>query len=371
MLPAMLPLATSLLPGTQGNVSPSHQYCEEVLAKQPAATGGHIWIRISKEGLSTQQARAAIARAAVVDVATVGFAGRRDRVGRCIQWFSVEAEKVDNPGALRRAGTQGKMKVLDITASHKPVSEATVSRLRYQVRIKGGNRDGGYRKARQVLDALRRGGLPNYVPLSRLGTDQVFARWGRMLCQGRPLPRQVRASGVEPGRCLRAWQEQLFDRYLAARVADGLLGQCLLGELVVNRAEEISQVADARHGQKRMDSWEVIPLGPLYGEGMLAAAGAAGAREAQVLAEHGMQPVHVQRLRGGRRAARVQPSGVLVDIHGDDLNLSCDLPVDTHLSCLIDEVLKTPSATAELPAPDDAQEPEMPSVLNDPEADEL
>jgi len=370
MLAAMLPLATSLLPGTQGTVSPSHQYCEEVLAKQPAATGGHIWIRISKEGLSTQQARAAIARAAVVDVTTVGFAGRRDRVGRCIQWFSVEAEKVDNPGALRRAGTQGKMKVLDITASHKPVSEATVSRLRYQVRIKGGNRDGGYRKARQVLDALRRGGLPNYIPLVRLGADQVLARWGRMLCQGRPLPRQVRASGVDPGRCLRAWQDQLFDRYLASRVEDGLLGQCLPGELVINRSDEIAVVADAVHGQKRMDSWEIVALGPLYGEGMQSAANEAAAREMRILTAHAMQPHQVQRLRGGRRTVRVQPTSVLVDIQGEDLNLSCELPVDCHLSSLIDEVLKTPATPDQLPAPDDAQEPEMPALLADPEADE-
>ena len=32
-----------------------------------------------------------------------------------------------------------------------------------------------------------------------------------------------------------------------------------------------------------------------------------------------------------------QPTAVLVDIQGEDLNLSCELPVDTHLACLIDE----------------------------------
>jgi tRNA pseudouridine13 synthase len=360
----MLPLATSLLPGTLGAVSPKHQYCEEVLTKQPSAGGTFIWLRVSKEGLSTQQARAAVSRAAAVPVEAIGFAGRRDRIGRCIQWFSVEAEKVDNPGALRRAGTQGKMKVLDITSSHAAISELSVSRLRHQVRIRGGNANGGYHKARAILDALRRSGLPNYVPLQRFGTDTVFARWGRMLCQGRPLPAQVRSSGIEPGRCLRAWQEMLFDRWLSARVLAGDLGQCRAGEVLMDRNGALSLATDLAHAQRRMDSWDVVALGPLYGEGMQPCEGQALESEQRILSESQMEPRMVARLRGGRRAARVQPSQVLVDLSGEDLTLSCELPVDTHLQCLLDEVIKTPDpADQAAPAIDEA-EPPLPSDLS-------
>jgi tRNA pseudouridine13 synthase len=350
----MLPLATADLPGTGGSVPSGGRECEEVLAKQAAATGEHIWLRVAKEGLSTQQARAAVARAGAVAVERIGFAGNRDRVGRCVQWFSVPQALVENPGALKRAGTQGKMRVLEVTASHKPVDEQSVARLRWRLRVRGGAVGEGYQRGRAVLDRLRRGGLPNYVPFERFGKDGGYAKWGRLLAQGKRLPERVLDAGADAGRCLRAWQEQLFDRWLAHRVEEGLLGTCLEGEVVANRQGELATVAFREHVQKRMDSWEVSPLGPLFGAGMSSATGEAEARERAVLAEAGMDEASVSRLRGGRRAARAQPTSVLLDLDGADLLLTCELPTETYVSVLLDELIKP---AAESAAPAEADEP--------------
>jgi tRNA pseudouridine13 synthase len=344
----MLPLATAALPGTGGTVDLGRT-CEEVLAKQPAGTGGHIWVRVAKEDLSTQQARAAVARSAGIAVELVGFAGNRDRIGTCAQWFSVPGELLENPGALKRAGTQGKMRVLEITASHKPIDEAVVARLRWRVRIRDGAREGGYQRARAVLDQLRRAGMPNYVPAQRFGRDGSFAKLGKLLAQGKRLPHRAGAEADE-GRCLRAWQESLFDRWLARRVADGLLGTCLEGEVVLNRLGETAVVAFRDHVQKRMDSWEVVPLGPLFGADMEGATGEALARERAVLDDAGMDDESVARLRGSRRAARAQPANVTVDPEGDDLAIACELPCDAYVSVLLDEVVKPASAGAEAEA---------------------
>jgi tRNA pseudouridine13 synthase len=341
----MLPLATAALPGTGGTVDLARS-CEEVLAKQPAGTGPQIWVRVAKEDLSTQQARAAVARAAGVAIDFIGHAGNRDRVGTCVQWFSVPGELLENPGALKRAGTQGRMRVLEITASHRPIEEATVARLRWRLRIRDGARDGGYQRARAVLDQLRRGGMPNYVPTQRFGRDGSFAKLGKLLAHGKRLPERV-APEADEGRCLRAWQESLFDRWLARRVADGLLGTCIDGEVVANRAGETAAVAFRDHVQKRMDSWEVAPLGPLFGANMEPATGEALARERAVLEDAGMDDAAVARLRGARRAARVQPASVMVDPDGDDLLIACELPCDTYVSVLLDEVVKPTAVAAE------------------------
>lgn len=342
----MLPLVTSDLPGTGGVCWPADRACEEVLAKRPAGTGPHWWVRVERRSLATAQARAAVARAAGVPVEKVGFAGSRDRNGTGVQWFSVPADDVEHPGPLRRAGTQGKMRVLELTASHKPVEEATVARLRWRFRLRRAAADGGYLRGRAVMDRLRRNGVPAYVPLERFGREGAFAKWGRMLAQGKPLPRQVRAAGAEEGRCLRAFQEQLFDRWLAARVADGLLPSCLMGDLIQGRDGSVSLVEDVAAAQRRLDSWEAVVLGPLFGEGMRPAAGEAAAREAAVLAEAGVDAGEVSRLRGGRRAARVQPTSVLLDVDGEDLSLACELPVDAFVSPLLDELVKTPADAA-------------------------
>ncbi|MBA2479359.1 MAG: tRNA pseudouridine(13) synthase TruD [Planctomycetes bacterium] len=341
----MLPFVTNDLPGTGGVSHTSDRVCEEVLAKQPAATGDHLWLKVSKSGLGTQQARAAIARAGAVSIDFIECGGNRDRHGRSVQWFSVPANLVENPGALRRAGTQGKMSVLELTASHKPVTPAHISRLHWKVRIRGANRDGGYHRAKAILDHLRRGGLPNFVPLSCFGREASFVKWGRMLLQGRRLPAQVASTGVDEHRCLRSVQESLFDRYLSSRVEDGKLATCLEGDVVENRQGEVSVVAFREHVQKRMDSWEVAPLGPLFGSGMEPAAGEAAMREEATIAAADLPTAALGRLHGSRRAARVQPTKVILDLDGEDLILTCELPTDTYITVLLDEIMKPGPAT--------------------------
>jgi tRNA pseudouridine13 synthase len=349
----MLPFVTRDLPGTGGVSDASDRVCEEVLAKQPAATGDHLWLRVSKSGLGTQQARAAIARAAGVAIDFIDCGGNRDRHGRSVQWFSVPAQLVENPGALRRAGTQGKMSVLELTASHKPVTPDHIARLHWKVRIRGGNRDGGYHRAKAIVDQLRRAGLPNFVPLSHFGREGSFVKWGRMLLQGRRLPAQVSSTGVDEHRCQRAVQESLFDRYLTGRVEDGLLATCLEGDIIANRQGEISTVAFRDHVQKRMDSWEVVPMGPLFGSGMMPTTGEAAAREATVVADSELPSEAIARLHGGRRAVRVQPTKVIVDLEGEDVIIICELPTETYITVLLDEIMK-PSATAPVAIDPDA-----------------
>jgi tRNA pseudouridine13 synthase len=335
----MLPRATDDLPRLIGRCATKDRSCEEVLLKEPARTGDHHWLKVAKTNLGTQQVRAAIARSVGIDVELVECAGNRDRAGRCVQWFSVPAEAVDHPGPLRRAGVQGKMQVLELTASHKPVTPALVERLRWKLTLRGAAAGEGYLNARRLLDRLRHSGSPNYVALERFGEGGSFARWGRMLLEGRRLPPQVAASGIDGPRCLRAAQEWLFNRYLAARVGDRLLASCLPGEVVRGSRGEVMVVEDQAHGEKRFASWEAVALGPLFGTGMLPAAGEAAAREAAVLAANELAPAQVARLHGERRAIRFQPGKAGVDPAGGDLTLACELPTDAYISELLAEFL--------------------------------
>jgi tRNA pseudouridine13 synthase len=336
----MLPLVTADLPGCEARCSAKERSAEEVLAKQPAGTGPFYWLKVEKDGLSTQQTRAAIARSVNLATELVGFAGNRDRQGRCIQWFSVPSDPVDHPGPLRRAGTQGKMKVLELTSSHKPVTAEVIERLRWRLVLNGAVAADGYRRARAVMDRLRKLGCANYFPIARFGDEGSLAKWGRMLLAGKRLPGAVKAAGIDESRCLRACQEQLFDRYLSARVSDGLLATCISGDVLRTAQGGDGLVSDPAHAQKRLDSFEAVPLGPLFGAGMLPAAGDAAAREAAVLASGTLEPAALSQLRGDRRAIRVQPAKVTVDIVGGDVVVSCELPVDTYVTVLIDELLK-------------------------------
>lgn len=335
----MLPRSTDDLPHLLGSCSPGNRSCEEVLLKSPARTGDHHWLKVAKTNVGTQQVRAAIARSVQIDVDLVSCAGNRDRAGRCIQWFSVPSDAVDHPGPLRRAGVQGKMQVLELTSSHKPVTPVLVERLRWQVLLKQSAANDGYLTARRLIDRLRLVGMPNYIAPERFGTAGTLAKWGRMLLEGRRLPTQVSGTGVDMARCLRAAQESLFNRYLATRVADGLLGACLVGEVLRGSRQDITVIEDPAHALKRLSSWEAVALGPLYGTGMTPAAGEALIREQQILADAHLDGSRIERLHGERRAIRVQPSKATVDPEGANLRLTCDLPTDTYISVLLAEFL--------------------------------
>lgn len=331
------------LPGTGGE--PAQVRCHEVLGREPNGDGKHRWVLVGKSGLSSAQARAALARAAGIPEERVAWAGARAREHAVEQWFSIAEEDLVSPRALDRAGAHGRMRVLRTVAASRPMAADQVARLRWQVRLKGGNRNGGFIKARAICDRLRRGGLPNWAPRSQFGTGGSFARWGRTLLRGRPLPGAAR--GVDAGRLLRAVQLSLFDHWLSARVADGLLGAVVAGDLVRTLRGTDELVADPTPWRGRLDAFEVAPLGPLFGAGMAPAAADALAREQAVLAAADLDDAAVARLRGDRRTARVQPQRVRIDPAGDDLELSAELPAETDLDALLDEVVKPEQVVAD------------------------
>jgi tRNA pseudouridine13 synthase len=310
---------------------------EEVLAKKPAETGEHMWVKVQKEaGLGTNQVRQALARSVQISPELVSDAGNRERQGRFVQWFSLPLEPIDNPGPIKRAGAHGKMQVLKVTHSHKPFTTACVERIKWKFRLKGGNLDGGYQKAKAILDYLRTAGVPNYVPAARLGPDGQFVRWGKLVLRGERLPAAVTRGGeVTPGSCLKAVQDSLFNQWVTTRMTDGLLGRTVLGDVLQGRLGHSELVHDPVHADKRVATWEATVLGPLFGSGMITSEGEARAREIALLDAADIPAV--ARFDGGRRTLRFQPQRAILDLDGDDILLSCEVNTDVSIHVLVNE----------------------------------
>jgi tRNA pseudouridine13 synthase len=336
----MLPFATREQPGTGGEPDDNDRLCEEVLSKQPAQTGDYLWVKVAKTDVSSQQCRAALARATGVALDLVEMGGNRDRRGRCIQWFSIPAELVEHPASLRNAGYQGLVKVIEVTASHKPIGPASIARLRWRVRLRKAAAKDGYRLAMAVLDRLRTVGCPNYIGVSRLGKEGVYVKWGKMLLHGQRLPDVVREKGVNHGQCLFAYQASLFNRYLATRIERNALATVLSGDVVMTGQGRTERADDAEGYHKRLESWEVVQLGPLFGAEMPAAAGEALALEEAVLSDAAVTPEQALRLHGGRRAIRFQPAKPQCDIEKGDLIISCECPIDSYIAVVLEEIAK-------------------------------
>lgn len=338
----MLPRSSEGLPGTGGRLALAS--AEEVLAKQPADTGDYMWVKVHKDsGLGTTQVRQALARAVNIPVELVADAGNRDRQGSFVQWFSLPMEPIENPGPIKRAGVHGKMRVLEVTYSHKPFCAAFVERVRWKIKLAHANREDGYQKAKAILDHLRVNGVPNYVAQSRLGPDGQWARWGKLLLRGERLPAKVSRGGeTTPGTCLRAVQDWLFNRWVANRVNDGLLARSLVGDRLRSRLGTEELVVDTAHADKRIATWEATVLGPLIGLGMSPVGGDAEQRELALLAEAEIGAV--DRLQGERRALRFQPQKTVLDLEREDLLLTCEIPPEANMLGVVEEILKAPES---------------------------
>ncbi len=73
---------------------------------------------------------------------------------------------------------------------------------------------------------------------------------------------------------------------------------------------------------------------------MMPAAGESYVREQATLADAELTDEHIHILHGDRRPIRVQPVKTLVDVKNDDLIICCELPRETAITVLLDELLK-------------------------------
>jgi tRNA(Glu) U13 pseudouridine synthase TruD len=325
-----LPYITAALPGTGGTCPPRSRRCEEVLSTQPGGSGDYWWIHVLKDGLGTTQVRQAIARAAHCAEDDVACAGHRDRHTVTSQWLSVPSRPVDHPNQLRQAGAYGKMRVLAVQGAARPVDADVVRHLRWNLRLTGAG-GSGYLRARAVLDALRRAGMANFVDGDLVDEGQVHR--GRQAVAGR-------GRDADPARSRWALQAWLFNRACAHRVATGTLGTIQPGD-VIDAGGDLAIANDPAVWQKRADNLACHPAGPWFGPGMPPAAGEVAALEADLLAEAGVAPAHIERLGPGhRRPYRVQPRQVQVMAEKDAILIACELPVDAHIGVLLREVIK-------------------------------
>ena len=120
---------------------------------------------------------------------------------------------------------------------------------------------------------------------------------------------------------LSALQSELFNRCLAARIADGLFGTAIEGDVLKKRATGglfVSTEPDT--DARRVAAFEVDPAGPLPGHSLFAAQGEALRREQAILSDAGVDPACFvaggAEMEGARRPYRIAPEELRVEAVG-------------------------------------------------------
>jgi len=344
----MLPYVTSDLPGFGGllRTVPEDFVVVEVPSYEPCGEGEHLYLEVTKTDLTTPAVAGALARALGVPPSEIGYAGLKDRRAVTTQRVSIPASAdpdrlVDLPFAFRILGRHT-----------NKIRRGHLAGNRFRVRIRQAD-PAWPERARDVAMGLRRRGWANFYGPQRFGLEGRNARAGE--------------NGVRTGKLfgpmwrrwlmVSAFQSELFNRYLAERLAQGLFATVLEGDVCGRLPRGGVFVAeDPAAEQARLDRFEISPMGPIFGYKMMAAKGPAQEREQALLDEVNLRLEDFRRVKaeGSRRRFRMEPGDLTIDTVEGDPVLTFELPSGSYATVLLGEFMKTPPATDEAEEADDA-----------------
>ena len=215
-------------------------------------------------------------------------------------------------------------------------------------------RGGDPARAAACAAALSGRGLANFFGAQRFGAAGRNAAVGKALLQGRADDPEVRRAGRD--RFLRrlsisAWQAELFNAWLAERLADGLFARALLGDVMKKLTTGgLFVCEDPEADTPRVASFEISPAGPIFGHKLREAAGPSREREDRLLAASGMTAEDLRRgggeAEGTRRPARL-PIAIALEPLPDGYRAVFDLPAGSYATVVLGELTKAEAALPE------------------------
>jgi tRNA pseudouridine13 synthase len=335
-----LPFATAGLPGSGGRLkaAPEDFRVDERPAYLPSGAGPHLYLLVEKRGRTTRDVLRQLARTLGVPDRDAGYAGLKDKAAVTTPWLSFPVARDPDPATLGGDG----FRVLTASRHQNKLRPGHVRGNAFAVAVRGGDLE----RARACAEALAATGLPNFFGPQRFGRDGENAALGRALLLPDPPPEARRAGRDRFLRrlALSAFQSRLFNRWLAARLADGLFATALAGDALKKLdTGGVFTCDDAATDTARVARFEVSPAGPMFGHKLKAAGGVPGEREARLLADEGMTPDDFARgggeAEGTRRAARLPVAPALEPLP-DGYLARFELPAGSYATVVLRELMK-------------------------------
>ncbi len=316
--------------------SPEDFQVTEVPLVAADGDGEHSWLYVRKRNANTPWVARQLARFAQVHNSAVSYAGLKDRNAVTEQWFSVHLPGRPDPDW--QALVSDEFQVLESHRHSRKLKTGALRGNRFRVHLR--QLDGSIADLEQRLQQIRSGGIPNGFGAQRFGhgganLDQAM----RLLLNPRQrLPRDKRSI------YLSAVRSALFNRVLAARIADACWNHAMPGDALQLAGRSACFVADTidAETERRLSILEVHPTGPLCGDGDALVSGAALAYETKQLDAYRdwITALAGARVQAARRALRVLPGGLAWEFTpAGDCLLEFFLPAGSYATSLLREIV--------------------------------
>lgn len=309
---------------------------EESLGFELDGEGEHLFVKIEKHGLNTEEAALKLARLAGVRRRDLGFAGLKDKNAVARQWFSIWLARGGDP--RWETLKDSKMKILSTRRHARKLKRGALVSNRFQIRLR--ELDIQPARLEALLTRISEAGVPNYFGPQRFGYR------GRNLSEAhRFFDSGARAKGRETrSMLLSAARSFLFNRILARRVEENIWNRAIDGDALMFDGSKAYFRTTLPSDQDilRVEAGKLHPSGVLWGVGGSDAGLDALRLETEVV-EH--YPRFVRGLENsgvesGRRSLRLIAKNLRWRFEGNrDLVLDFMLPAGGYATSVLRELV--------------------------------
>lgn len=326
---------------------------DELLPVEPAGQGEHLWLRIEKRELNSEEVAKRLARVAGIPLRAVGYAGLKDRFAVTRQWFSLHLPGRADPDLA--ALIDDRLHILCSDRHTRKLQRGAHAKNGFRIRLTDWQGDSALMDER--LQQIRQNGVPNYFGPQRFG----FA--GGNLVQAQ----QAASANIRPkqrdhrSRLFSTARSYLFNQVLSARIEDGVWNKALPGDLLAfTSSRSFFLAGEADCSDERLALLDLHPTGPLMGiNDQQELAGYAQALEARIAKQFSSltQWLSDSGVQAARRILRLPVEGL--SWHYDEiqtLELSFNLPAGCFATAVVRELVDlTPASDTERHANTDSQ----------------
>jgi tRNA pseudouridine13 synthase len=332
-----LPMATAELAGVGGRIRarPDDFRVEEIPAYLPQGSGSHLYLQVEKRNLTTRELVAALLARGLSE-RQVGVAGLKDKSAVTVQWLSLPKR---DEAAVEALEAMPGVRVLERAYHKNKLGIGHLHGNRFTVRIREptGGAVKAEARARSVVGALERRGVPNFFGPQRFGRFGMNAVDGLKVLRGESVPGGQRLKRF----FVSALQSLLVNTLLAERMHRGLFTSVVTGDWARKHdTGGVFLVEDGAAESPRAERLEISATLPLYGRRVPVSQGQAGELEHLVLARFGLRWSAFVSRRGDRRPSRVLLEDTRLRRVGDDLEVAFTLRKGSYATVVLRELMK-------------------------------
>lgn len=340
-----LPYKTKELLGTGGQIRKKIEdfIVKEIPLYEPVDEGEHLYVNITKEGLTTKEVQNKLASVLSLRQEDIGFAGMKDKNARTTQTFSIKTEKIDKEpleDILEKIREQIPV-IINWAKFHK--NKLRIGHLlgnKFSIRITDlESIDESYNRARKIIEELKKNGLPNFFGPQRFGFEGKNVQRGLAIIKGGLVIREKWKRRL----LISSYQSYLCNLYLVNRLKAGKFNDIMKGDIAKKyETGGMFEVKDAETEQKRYNEQEISFTAPIYGSKMWNATGPSGEFEEKILSDVGLTLEDFNRVKtkGTRRLGRLLIPDIDVKLEENSLIVNFYLPKGSYATIVLREIMK-------------------------------